>query len=273
LSNNKRPSTEEIIAIQDIVLEYVLSNYWKDYQQFVRDLSERILEKRPKNETSLTKLLNQVSHPFYSFNGISRKEFVSRFPTREVIHRIKNMPKSTTVRERIIVTPPQPTHKKKCSIKPIQVFPEISKIDLNTARALIKSLDIPERVVQDALRDALREKGATNMIERKSDTSLEIADLEDFTLDINGHTFSFTSVVKGYRSINSSKVSFKDIAHQIMKANATNPDYILLILAKPIKDGVITGLVKYGIDCGNRNLIILIDQIDLARFLRVRKII
>lgn len=269
----QRPSTEEIIAIQDIVLEYILSNYWKDYQHFARIVSERILKVRWVNEASLIKALNQVSHPFFSFNGISKKTFLDRFPAKAIIYRIENMPKPTTIRQKIVVLPSQPQKKKRSIVTFTQIFPGTSKVDLTTARSLINSLDILERTIQDTLRDALREKGATNMVERKSDSSLEVADLEDFTLNVKNRSRSFTAVVKGYRSIKSSKVAFGDIAHQIMKANDTNPDHILLVLAKPLKDGVITRLVKYGKDCGNRNLIILVDRIDLARFLRVRGVI
>lgn len=273
LRKTQRPSTGEIIAIQDIVLEYILSNYWKDYQHFVRTVSERILKARPVDETSLIKTLNRLSHPFFSFNGISKKTFIDQFPAKAIIHRIKNMPKPTTVRQKIIVIHSQPRKKKRSSVTFVQIFPEISQVDLNTAKSLVNSLDIPERIIQDALRDALREKGATNMVERKSDSSLEVADLEDFTLNVKGRSYSFTAVVKGYRSIKNSKVSFEHVAHQIIKANDTNPDHILLVLAKPLKDGVITRLVKYGKDCGNRNLIILVDQINLSKFLRVRGIV
>ena len=272
LKKTQRPSTEEIIAIQDIVLEYILSNYWKDYKHFARVVSERILKAKPVDETSLVKTLNRLSHAFFAFNGISKKMFIDRFPASAIIHRMKNMPKPTTVREKIVVVP-SPSRKKKSSVSFIQIFPEIFKVDLKTAKSLVNSLDVPERIIQDALRDALREKRATNMVERKSDSSLEVADLEDFSLNVEGRSCSFTAVVKGYRSIRDSKVSFEDIAHQIMKAYDTNPDHILLVLAKPLKDGVITRLVKYGKDCGNRNLFILIDHINLARFLRVRDII
>jgi len=79
--------------------------------------------------------------------------------------------------------------------------------------------------------------------------------------------------MKGYRSIKDSKVSFKAITHQIMKANDTNPDNIFLILAKDPKDTVITHLVKYGKNCGNRNLVITVDPIKLAKFLRIMGVI
>jgi len=269
----RRLRSEEIIAVQDIVLEYILSNQWKDFQNFARNISERILKARPVDASGIIRTLKRMSHPFFSFNDITKKEFIDRFPTDAVVHRIENMPKLTEVKQKLIVVSPQTQRKRKVSVTFSQIFPEISEVELDTARSLIDSLDMPERVLQDAMRDALREKGATNMVERKSDTVLEVADLEDFRLDVENRSYSFTSVVKGYNSIRYAKISFEDIAHQIIKANDTNPDHILLVLAKPLKDGVITRLVKYGKDCGNRDLVIVVDQIDLARFLRVRGII
>ena len=50
------------------------------------------------------------------------------------------------------------------------------------------SLDIQERVIQNALRDSLREKKASNIVERKSDSSPEVADIEDFTLSASAKT-------------------------------------------------------------------------------------
>lgn len=273
LNKNQRPRPDEIIAIQDIILEYILSNHWKDYGNFARILSEKILKARPTDDSVFVKILKRFSHPFFSFNEISKNAFVERFPCKAIIHRMRNMPEPADTRQKVIVISHPPNKKKKSKVKFDEIFPEIKRVDLETAKSLVNSLDIPERVIQDTLRDALREKGATNMVERKSDSSLEIADLEDFTLKVNRQSLSFTSVVKGYRSIGKSKVSFEDIAHQIMKANITNPDHILLILAKPTKNGVVTYLVKYGIDCGNRNKVILVDHVNLVRFLRVKGII
>lgn len=272
LNKNQGLKADHIIAIQDIILEYILSNHWKDYRNFARSLSEKILIVTPKDESSIVKILKKFSHPFFSFNEVSRNAFAERFPCAMIIHRMKNMPEPTDAIKKVIVVSKQ-QQKRKDRVTFDKIFPEIKKIDLETAKSLVDSLDIRERIIQNALRDALREKGATNMVERKSDSSLEIADLEDFTLEVNGQMFSFTSVVKGHRSISKSKISFEDIAHQVVKANITNPDHILLILAKPTKNGIITHLVKYGIDCGNRNLIILVDQVNLARFLRARAVI
>ena len=271
LNRNRKLRVEEIIAIQDILLEYILSNEWKDHNNFARTISEKILRAKPVNKSSLEKTLRRFSHPFFSFNKVSKKEFIERFPTDAVIHRMINIPKP--LEQEIILISTEQKRIKKSKVTFEEIFPEVKQVDIETARFLVKSLDLKERVIQDALREALREKGATNMVERKSDSSLEIADIEDFTLGIKGKSVSFSSVVKGYRSVSTAKISFEDIAHQVLKAYDTHPDHIILILAKPVTDGLITRLVKYGIDCGNRNLVILVDQVNLARFLGARGVI
>lgn len=269
----KRLQSDEIIAIQDVILEYVLSNYWQDYMNFARKLSERILKERLTDKQKLLTSIEKFSHPFFVFNEISKERFLAGFPTDEIIHKLKNIPEQPSVEKEIVVISQKSTKKKKSNVIFEQIFPEVAKVNITTAKELVSLLDIEERIIQDALRDALREKGATNMVERKSDTSLEVADIEDFTLEINGRSTSFASPVKGYRSIKKKNISFEAIAHQVLKANATNPDHILLIVAKPLADGVITQLVKYGKDCGNRNLVIIADPVNLARFLRTRNII
>jgi len=270
--NKKKLRPDEIIAIQDIILEYILSRYWKDHKNFARILSEKILKVKPSNKQKLLAIIENFSHPFFVFNEVPKKRFLSGFPDEEIINRLKNMPEQPTVKEMVVLSPKK-TKKKQSNVTFEQIFPEVTEVDLLTAKTLVGSLDIKERIIQDALRDALREKGATNMVERKSDSSLEVADLEDFTLKIDGQSTSFASAVKGYRSIKGKKVSFEAIAHQIQKANLTKPDHILLVLAKPLKDGVITYLVKYGEDLGNRNLVIIVDPVNLARFLRARNIL
>lgn len=264
-------SPEEIIAVQDIILEYILSNEWKDHKSFARTLSEKILRSKPLTKENLKSILSRFVHPFFSFNNVPRKEFVERFPINEIVHRISNMPVKTEMKLEI-VTPKKPTAKKS-NITLDEIFPESDSIGIETGKSLVNSLDIYERIIQDVLRDVLREKKATNIFERKSDSSLEIADIEDFTLRIRGKAYSFSAVVKGFKSVGKKTIVFEDIAHQVFKANDTHPDHILLILAKPLGDSVVSNLVKYGEDCGNRNLVITMDPVNLARFLRVRGII
>ena len=270
LKKNQKLRPEEIIAIQDIILSCIQSNDWKDYQDFAGVLTEKILKKKNSDRSILEKTIIGFSHPFFTFNEISKRGFADRFPYDQVIHRMKNIPESPQIPVKVTI---HQARKRLSKITFEDIFPEIRRVDLETAKSLVGSLDIKERVIQDALRDALRQKGATNMVERKSDSSLEIADLEDFVLNVGRRSHSFTAVVKGYRSIKGLKVSFEAIDHQIMKANATKPDYILLILAKDPKDTVVTHVTNYGRDCGNRNLVEVVDPISLARFLRTKGVI
>jgi len=59
----------------------------------------------------------------------------------------------------------------------------------------IKSLvDLPESIIQETLVDAFRELNSSNSRQRKKDTVLEEADIENFSLKINGVFRTFTVV-------------------------------------------------------------------------------
>jgi hypothetical protein len=265
---NLKPA--EIIAIQDLVLEYVLSNQWKDYQGFSRELSERILESRPKTEEDLISCVRGFAHPFYSFTSVHKKEFLRRFPSKQMMHRLSNLPKQQEARETVVVVTPSPKPRLSHVVL-TQIFPYLEEVNIEEAKRFVGRLDMPERIIQDTLRTALRERGATNITERRSDTALEVADLEDFSLKIGQQCYSFVSVVKGYNSLKRRHVRWEDVAHQITKAyQGTQPNHVLLVLAKDPVDNLVTQLVSYGISVGNRNLVILIDPINLARFLHIR---
>ena len=262
----------EIIAIQDLILDCILSNDWKDYQGFARNLSEKILRKKPKTEKELLTLVEGFPHAFYSFNKLSKVRFLQTFPQGKIIERLSDMPEEKTAVENVFIS-----HQTKPIKEPItcsQIFPEIDNCSFEEGQKLVAKLDLPERTIQDTVRIALRERGATNMVERKSDTSLEVADLEDFSLKIDEQWRSFVSVIKGFNSLPKSRVRWVDIIHQITKGyQATQSDYVLLVLSKDTVDGLITQLVTYGESVGNRNLVILMDTVNLARFLRVRNVI
>jgi len=263
---------DEIIAIQDIVLEYILSNRWRDYQRFARCLSETILRRRPGTEEALIQCIQKLRHSFYSFNGVSREEFLKRFPMEQVLRRLSDIPERQRVLEKVVIVTPSKPRSTRVTFR--RIFPAIESVSVEEAKHMIGKLDMPERSIQDALRKALRERGATNITERKSDTALEIADLEDFSLEVGRQWYSFASVVKGYSSLKRNRVRWEDVSHQITKAyQGTNPDHVILVLAKDPVDGLITQLVNYGESVGNRNLIILVDPVDLARFLHSRQLI
>ena len=85
---------------------------------------------------------------------------------------------------------------------------------------------------------------------------------------------TFAAVVKGYKSIRGKSVTWEDIAHQIVKAyNRTNPDHILLVLAKNPSDSLISEFIQYGKSIGKPNLVILCEPVCLAMFLKARHIL
>jgi len=106
-----------------------------------------------------------------------------------------------------------------------------------------------------------------------SRTGERIADLEHFYLEVKGIKFSFSAVVKGFRSLSKPRVNWESVSYQITKAYETRPDYIFLLSAKEPVDGVITRFVDYGDSVGNRHLVIFVPPMDVAKLLRWRGII
>lgn len=157
----------------------------------------------------------------------------------------------------------------------VDIFHETITVSISEGKKLVPLLEkLPERTIQDALLDSLREKNATNPHERRRDTPLEIADLEHFILPIKGRYSSFACVVKGYKSIPHKTVTWEDISHQTTKAyQGTFPNYLLIVLAKDPADGLITNLINYAESVRNPNLIVVCDPVNLARFLHARKVI
>jgi len=155
------------------------------------------------------------------------------------------------------------------------VFNETSRVGFDEAKKLVEKLTgLDERVIQNAIRDSLREKNATNPVERKHDSPLEVADHEHFSLRVKGAHLSFAGVVKGYKSVSGATVTWEDIAHQVMKAfQRTKPDHILLVLAKNPADSVVSEATEYGRSVGSVGLVIVCDPLNLARFLRARNTI
>jgi len=265
----RKMKTNEIIAIQDLIFEYILLHGWKDHQDFVRNLSEYILRIKPEKEKELVKYIQKFNHSFFTFNGINKKIFLDNFPIKRVIKKVLDIQQICEDEDKISTITSKRTEKPHITFE--QIFPEIKKISYEEAEKMIKQLEnIPERKIQDGLRIALREKGATNITKRESESSLEIADLENFSFKINNIFYSFVAVVKGYKSLKHKHVRWEDIAHQILKAyQGSKPDYIILAITKDPVDGVITNLVVYGTTIGNKNLIILVDPINLVKFLHV----
>ncbi len=79
---------DDLIGLQDILLEYILGNRWKDYRQFSRALTLKLLEARPRTDQDLNSILSSLQHPFFLFNEIRREEFSRGFPSQDVLRRI-----------------------------------------------------------------------------------------------------------------------------------------------------------------------------------------
>jgi hypothetical protein len=155
------------------------------------------------------------------------------------------------------------------------IFDETKNVTIAEAKRRVGELrTLDERIIQDAIRDSLREKNATNQTERKHDSPLEVADHEHFSLRVKGADLSFAGVVKGYKSVGGATITWQDIVHQVVKAfNRTRPNYILLVLAKNPADSVVSEATEYGRSVGNIGLIVICDPLNLARFLKARNAI
>lgn len=254
--SNKNTGQNAEIAILNIILNFVLSRGWIDYDNFSSNLTKQILRTNPSSEKDIGEILRKKKGAFFRLNNINKGRFIEAFPSKEIIQ---------IIQAQIPTTP----------LTFVDVFQETTDVSISEGRRLVSLLErLPERTIQDALLDSLREKNATNPHERQGDTVLEIADLEHFILSVKNRHFSFACVVKGYKSLSRKTVTWKDISHQITKAyQGTFPDYLLVVLAKDPADGLISKMVNYGKSVGNSNLIVLCDPINLGRFLHARKVI
>ena len=245
------------IAITSRVLNLILERSWKDYDNFSSSISCEIIKKAPHSKDALIKVIESFQSPsFYDLNKISVNTFVKIFPKEEILSSLSKYAQAEPLTF-------------------VDVFPETSSISVAEGKQAIKSLsNLAEDKIQETLVDSLREKNATNCRSRSKDTVLEVSDLEHFLLYVKNTPLTFAGVVKGYKSIGHKSITWEDISHQVTKAyNRTNPDHVLLVLAKNPADSVTSELVQYSKSVKNPNLIILCDPLEIARFLRARGII
>ena len=250
-----KQSTQQLkIKLLNIVLNYIYNRDWVNYDNFADHFVDKILEEFRNGNFDLKRVLNKSNATFFRLNNITRDDFLSEeFSERLVDAWRKGISSAFPI------------------LTFTDIFPEITSISDNEVLEKAQRLDVPEERIQEELRNALREKGASPISRRGKDTALEVADLEHFYLKIKGRRFSFSAVVKGYRSL--SKLNWKSISHQITKAYQTRPNYILLLSAREPVDGVITHMTDYGERVGRKGLIIFVPPTDLAKFLRWRQVI
>jgi hypothetical protein len=254
--NRQKISPNLEIALTNLVLNIILPRGWVDYDNFSSSLAFYIIKAKPKSRNELIEAITSFQHPFFKLNCINKNTLIEIFPTNEALQLFK---KNLQID----------------SITFLDVFTETARINLSEGEKLVATLrNIPEHEIQQALVNSLRDKNATNCVGRNKDTVLEVGDLEHFLLEIKSIPRTFGVVVKGHNSVSGKTITWKDIAHQINRIyNRTNPDHILVILAKNLTDSVVSELVQYSKSIGNENLVILADPLTLARFLRARNLI
>lgn len=84
----KSHRVDDLIGLQDILLEYILGNRWRDYRQFSRILTLRLLEARPRTDHDIKSILFSLKHPFFLFNDLRREDFSRGFPSQDILRRI-----------------------------------------------------------------------------------------------------------------------------------------------------------------------------------------
>ncbi len=247
------PSLE--IAITNRVLNRIQSIGWRDYDNFSSKLSCHIIKNDPHSLKELVDNIKSFESPFYSLNKINYDTLVEVLPLDEMLDQLS----------------------KYREVGPLtfsDVFPETLLVPIEEGKKSVTRLaTLPEERIQEALVDSLREKNATNCRSRGKDTVLEVADLEHFSVRVKGTPTTFSCVVKGSKSLDGT-INWEKIAYQVLKAyNRTNPQHVLVVLARNVADSVTSELVEYGKSVGNENLGVLCDPVDLARFLKARKTI
>ncbi len=249
--------TEAKARIRSVVMDCFRNHGWDDRDDFTLRVVDALFEMASEgrlNEGELFSRMATIRTNFFTTNSASRRMVASTLYSeagRVVGDTMKGSLQELTLG---------------------QIFPEVNRARRKPQRST-EVLDIPERVIQDALRVILRNRRAAPIPNRDHDSSLEVADIEHFEMNVFGRKCSFAIVVKGYRSISGKKLTWEDVAHQITKAFRTKPGQIILVTAKEPVDGFVTQAREYGESVGNPNLVLLMLPEDLLRVLTANKIV
>lgn len=243
------------IAVTNRILNPILSRGWKDYDNYSSKLTRLIIKSDPHSKLELIATIKSFESPFFVLNKIDAEVIIGIIPLDEILDLLSD-------------------YREVGSLTFSDIFQETLSVTIAEGKRIIVNLSVlPEDRIQETLVDSLREKNATNCRGRAKDTSLEVADLEHFSVNICDKATTFSSVVKGFKSVSGKTVTWEDIAHQVTKAYRTRPDHILVVLAKNPADSVISELTQYGISINKPNLVVLCDPLELSRFLKARGIL
>lgn len=115
-SGKRNRLIEDIISVEDILLEHIIDNGWKDYNKFAKKLTQKIVEEQPLTPDRLAKLVRSFTHPFFAFNDITNEQFMVRFPLTELLQ-ISVIP-----RQSFLATTQRSTTKRRAVSKKIRLL-------------------------------------------------------------------------------------------------------------------------------------------------------
>lgn len=255
----KSKQQTEITTLSE-VLRYLREENYEDCDDYAPRLASLFVESLVSGDDK-TVFFNKASRMrtnFFKANRIRKSDFLQTLHGRLLKRNIRPPIEDTL--------PP-------LSID--DVFPNMRSIKDGQVTDLDKKLNIDEAIIQNALRSAFRDTGASPIARRGKDSGLEVADIEHFYAMINERKRSFTVVVKSLSSLHGKKrrVNWEDISHQVTKAYNTRPDYVIVATAMDPVDRLITEMRLYADSVSKPNLIVFVPPMDLARFLIWQEII
>jgi hypothetical protein len=146
------PSASTGIAVLNVVLNYVLSRRWRDYDDFSLRLTERILAKNPRTEKELRELIFKISGQFFRLNDVSKGDFVQGFPLRRVIERMNSSFVFTNkqIADVYKIIQLRKPNVERVYVEEIDSFSKVKTIGRDKAQALVP-VDAPEEFVKEAI--------------------------------------------------------------------------------------------------------------------------
>ena len=128
------------IAINDRVLNAILSRGWKDYDNFSFMLSRKIVEQTPDSLEALTRMSKSIKSSFFTLNHVTPEVFSKALPFEEMIALY-------------------PVNRESEPLTFMDVFSEINNVNLDEAKKdTIKLATLPESVSQEALVDSYEKR-------------------------------------------------------------------------------------------------------------------
>lgn len=241
--------------IRSTIWDFLNTNKWKDTDDFSLDFSDKIYDTLLQSclsSENLLKILSNLRTIFFRVNKISKKQFADLLLS-DIGRQLKTI--AAEARAEIY-------------IEPKEIFPKMNTIEEVHAKKCVEMIKGEEKFLQDSLRSILREEGASPIPQRERDTAQEVADIEFFKIKLGNRKLRFAVVVKGFKSVSGKTLTWKDIAHQVMRAyQRGKPDHVILASAKEPTDGLITSLEEYAQSIDRPGLVIFIPPVDLTKIL------